>query len=225
MSHNIYAGLACLSFVGVFLSYVIPIIGGIIGTVIICLSNGLILSVTVHAMNAVIFWSNAWKTRLLKDTAKVLEPCVVECLLKDSATPAALALLDECTLEYQDRLTWCSPEFIDILLVAPMEHARKIVKRLAAFRGPRFDCAICGDEESNDSVAYIKNCLHRFHTGCIAELIRKVPEYHNEMQYEYALHVSLTCPTCRAPLKSEDVLEDTFMNKYLHIPYKQLKNK
>ena len=182
-------------------------------------------TVTVHAMNAVIFWSNAWKTRLLKDTAKVLEPCVVECLLKDSATPAALALLDECTLEYQDRLTWCSPEFIDILLVAPIEHARKIVKRLAAFRGPRFDCAICGDEESNDSVVYIKNCLHRFHTECIAELIRKVPEYDKEMQYEYALHVSLTCPTCRAPFKSEDVLEDTFMNKYLHIPYKQLKNK
>lgn len=177
---------------------------------------------TVHAMNAVIFWSNAWKTRLLKAAATVLEPCVVECLLKDSATPAALALLDECTLEYQDRSAWCSSEFIDILLTAPIKHARKIVKRLATFRGPRFDCAICGDEESDDSVAYIKGCQHRFHTGCLAELIRKVPEYHNEMQYEYALQVGLTCPTCRAPFKSEDVLEDTFLNKYLYIPYKQM---
>lgn len=49
MSHNIYAGLACLSFIGVFLSYVIPIIGGIIGTVLICLSNGMILSVAGKA--------------------------------------------------------------------------------------------------------------------------------------------------------------------------------
>lgn len=49
MSHNIYAGLACLSFIGVFLSYVIPIIGGIIGTVIICFSNGMILSVAAKA--------------------------------------------------------------------------------------------------------------------------------------------------------------------------------
>ena len=49
MSHNIYAGLASLSFIGVFLSYVIPIIGGIIGTVIICLSNGMILSVAAKA--------------------------------------------------------------------------------------------------------------------------------------------------------------------------------
>lgn len=180
-------------------------------------------TVTVHALNAVIFWSNAWKTRLLKDTAEVLEPCIVECLLKDNATTAALALLDECTLEYQDRLSWCSPEFIDILLVAPIKHAQKIVKRLAAFRGPRFDCAICGDDESGDSVVYIKGCQHRFHTGCIAELIRKVPEYDNEMQYEYALRVGLTCPTCRAPFQSEDVLEDTFLNKYLYIPYKQLR--
>ena len=147
---------------------------------------------TVHAMNAVIFWSNAWKTRLLKATATVLEPCVVECLLKDSATPAALALLDECTLEYQDRTAWCSSEFIDILLTAPIKHARKIVKRLATFRGPRFDCAICGDEESDDSVAYIKGCQHRFHTGCLADLIRKVPECHNEMQSEYALTVRVT---------------------------------
>lgn len=178
--------------------------------------------VTVHAMNAVIFWSEAWKTRLLKSTADVLEPCIVECLLKDTATTAALALLDECTLEYQDRLLWCSPEFIDALLLAPIKF-KKIVRRLASFRGPRFDCAICGDDVSDDSVSYLTGCQHRFHTGCVAELIRKVPEHHNEMQYEYALEVVLKCPTCRAPFKSEDVLEDTFLNKYLYIPYKQLK--
>lgn len=49
MSHNIYAGLACLSFIGVILSYVIPIVGGIIGTVIICCSNSMILSVAAKA--------------------------------------------------------------------------------------------------------------------------------------------------------------------------------
>lgn len=49
MSHNIYAGLACLSFIGVILSYAIPIIGGIIGTAIICVSNSMILSVAAKA--------------------------------------------------------------------------------------------------------------------------------------------------------------------------------
>jgi len=49
MSHNIYAGLACLSFIGVILSYAIPIIGGIIGTVLICFANGTILSVAANA--------------------------------------------------------------------------------------------------------------------------------------------------------------------------------
>jgi len=49
MSHNLYAGLACLSFIGVILSYVIPIVGGIIGTVLICLANGMILSVAAKA--------------------------------------------------------------------------------------------------------------------------------------------------------------------------------
>ena len=180
-------------------------------------------TVTVHTLNAVIFWSGAWKNRLLKATAGVLQPCIVDCFLKDNATTAALALLDECTSEYQDRALWCSPDFVDTLLVTPFKDARKIVRRLASFRGPRFDCVICGDDASSDSVCYLKGCQHRFHTGCVAELIRKVPEYHNEMQYEYALAVALKCPTCRAPFKSEDVLEDTFLNKYLYIPYKQIK--
>ena len=179
--------------------------------------------VTVHALNAVIFWSSAWKTRILKAASKVLEPCITDCLLNNVAVPAAISLLDECTLEYHDRLHWCSSEFIDILLAAPLNDVHKILRRLASFRGPRFECAICGDDESDDSVAYIKGCQHRFHTGCIAELIRKVPEYNDEMRYEYALEVNLTCPTCRAPFKSEDVLEDTFLNKYLYIPYKQIK--
>tara|TARA_B110000211_G_C13737331_1_gene402969 strand:- start:139 stop:315 length:177 start_codon:yes stop_codon:yes gene_type:complete len=32
---------------GVFLSYVIPILGGIIGTCIVCFSNGMILSIVL----------------------------------------------------------------------------------------------------------------------------------------------------------------------------------
>lgn len=47
MSDKTYALFACCSLLGVFLSYVIPIFGGIIGTCIICFSNGTILSIVL----------------------------------------------------------------------------------------------------------------------------------------------------------------------------------
>jgi hypothetical protein len=46
------------------------------------------------------------------------------------------------------------------------------------------------------------------------ELIRKTPEYHHEMQQEYALHVTLKCPTCREPFVETDVCEDRFLNQH-----------
>jgi len=60
----------------------------------------------------------------------------------------------------------------------------------------------------------LKPCQHRFHLGCIRELIRKTPEYHHEMQQEYALHVTLKCPTCREPFVATDVCEDRFLNQH-----------
>ena len=47
MSHSVYGGLATLSFVGVIIPYILPIIGGLIGTAIICLSNGTIISIAL----------------------------------------------------------------------------------------------------------------------------------------------------------------------------------
>ena len=177
---------------------------------------------TLHLLNTVITWSEKWKSRLIKDAETYIEPVVVSCILKREIIPEAILLLDECTKNYQDRISWCSPGFIDILLLTPIDQIKHILRRLVAFRGPKFECAICNDEHSDDSISLIKTCNHRFHTGCIAQLIRKVPEYNDEMQYEYALSVSLRCPICRTPFESEDVEEDKYLNKYLHIPYKQI---
>lgn len=183
------------------------------------------VTLVVHALNTVMAWSNAWKTRLLKDAKQVLEPAIVESLDKDRATKAALRLLEVCTEEYEHRAMWCSSHLVDALLqCSGTEAANNILHRLASFRGPRFDCAICADEERYDSICYLKTCHHRFHSGCIGQLIRKTPEYNDEMQYDYALTYSLRCPICRTSFSSEDVGEDTLLNKYLYIPYTSLKN-
>ncbi len=47
MSHSIYGGLASLSFLGVIIPYVLPIVGGLVGTFIICVSNGTIISIAL----------------------------------------------------------------------------------------------------------------------------------------------------------------------------------
>jgi len=47
MSEKAYAFFSLCSLMGVFLSYVIPILGGIIGTCVICFSNGMIISIVM----------------------------------------------------------------------------------------------------------------------------------------------------------------------------------
>lgn len=47
MSHSIYGGLASLSFVGVIIPYILPIVGGLVGTAIICFSNSMIISMAL----------------------------------------------------------------------------------------------------------------------------------------------------------------------------------
>ena len=47
MSHTIYGGLAALSFVGVLTPYILPVIGGVVGTVLICISNGTIIFIAL----------------------------------------------------------------------------------------------------------------------------------------------------------------------------------
>jgi len=47
MSHSVYGGLATLSLIGIIIPYILPIIGGLVGTAIICLSNGTIISIAL----------------------------------------------------------------------------------------------------------------------------------------------------------------------------------
>lgn len=164
-----------------------------------------------NTMKKIASWSYPWKSRLLEKTTDLVQPSIVYSILNDTGIEDAISLAEECTEEYEDRLLWCNPELVEVLLETP--NSKKILKRLASFRGPRLECVICHDNDREDTVCFLKTCQHRFHTGCMDELIKKTPEYHQEMQYEYALEVSLKCPSCRTPFVPEDVSEDVFLSK------------
>lgn len=160
-------------------------------------------------------WSHPWKTAVMRKTVKTIQPCIASCLLGTQQVGRALELAEICTEEYNDRALWCNEKLIDIFLEIPLAQARKIVKRIAGFKGHRIDCVICNDTESKDTVSYITHCQHRFHTKCLHKLIQKTPELHDEMQYEYALQVTLKCPTCRVEFQPGDVKLDHYLNKHL----------
>lgn len=166
-----------------------------------------------NTISKIMRWSEQWKRRLVKETQNLIQPCVETCIIQTSGLPDAFELLLQCTEDYADRLKWCNRDFVDILLESPTHYSKLVIKRLASFSGPKLDCAICNDEQRSDKIVYLKTCQHRFHAGCIAELIRKVPEYHHEMQQEYALHVTLKCPICREPFAESDVENDRFLNQ------------
>ena len=161
---------------------------------------------------SVMTWSYPWKRKVLLNTKSIVKPVVKECLKRRNHIAVAMDIIEECTEDYADRKEWCDEDTVELLLDMPANAPKLILKRLVTFKGPRIDCPICGDSETKDSVSFLKPCHHRFHTGCIAEHIRKTPEYHQEMQYEYALTVELKCPTCRAPFVSEDVKLDNILN-------------
>ena len=172
----------------------------------------------MHVLNSIIFWSHAWKMRLLKECETLLKPTVAMCLKYKSCVTAVFELLEECTSEYQYCAHWCKPDIIKIIAetiaTGASQHAISILTRIACYNGPKFECVICSDEDKYDSISRLQTCDHRFHTGCLAELVRKVPEYHDEMQYEYALKVTLKCPICRASFASKQIELDTELNKY-----------
>lgn len=169
-------------------------------------------SLSCHAIYSMMQWSSQWKMRLMQHVKQYIQPVVFCCLNRKKTIMVALDLIDMCTEEYADRTLWCAEEFCDLLLDMPLDASRNILKRLVSFQGPRIDCVICGDDEKKDTVSYLPACHHRFHSGCIDEHIRKTPEYHNEMQHEYALSFELKCPICREKFKSEDVKIDTILN-------------
>lgn len=167
-----------------------------------------------HVMTVIMKWSPKWKDRLLQETSTVVKPIIEACIVQNRAMSDAMELLDLCTVDYHHRLAFCQQEFIDILLEAPIDLSRHIVKRLLCFRGPKLDCAIC--QESRDAeISYLQSCNHRFHTDCLREMVRRRPDYHHELQREYALHYNLMCPTCRKPFSEEDIKTDHFLNQHL----------
>lgn len=159
-------------------------------------------------------WSYPWKNKVIMNTELIVKPAVHECLKQKKHLSITMDIIEECTEDYANRSKWCDEATVELLLDMPNGLPKKILKRLITFKGPRIDCPICGDDETKDSVSFLKPCHHRFHSRCIAEHIRKTPEYHQEMQYEYALSVELKCPTCRAPFVSEDVKLDNILNGY-----------
>ena len=166
--------------------------------------------VACYAIIHMMQWSQAWKARLMHFTKEHIKPVVSYCLRYKS--PIAIDLIYICTEEYGKRSMWCSEDICDFLLDIPLDVSRHVLKRLMAFCGPRIECAICVDDTKKDTVSFLPACHHRFHTECITEHIRKTPEYHAEMQYQYALSVELKCPICRQKFKEEDVKLDTLLN-------------
>lgn len=154
-------------------------------------------------------WSHAWKTRVIHHARDIVQPVVVTCMLHRVPFDIVMQLLLHCTEEYEHRGAWCNDEFIEILLELPSGPMRSVFRRLLTYRGRKFACPICSDDEMVDDIVYIEGCHHYFHRRCIQEHIKKTPEYHEEMQYQYALSVSLRCPVCRAPFEEKAVRKDS----------------
>ncbi len=171
-------------------------------------------ALVAHALYKIIQWNSQWKQRLHRETKSIIQPTIENCILHETGVDDAMNLLKCATENYEDRLPYCSQKFIDMLVDVPRKLNSIVIKRLASFRGPKLDCAICGDIETESKICYLKTCQHRFHSKCIKEMIRKVPEYHHEMQQEYALHYNLMCPVCREPFTENDVAEDIFLNQH-----------
>ena len=154
-------------------------------------------------------WSYTWKTRVVHHAHDIVQPVVIACMVHRAPFDVVLQLLLHCTEEYEHRGAWCNGEFIEILLEFPRGPIRSILRRLLTYRGRKFACPICSDDNMVDDIVYIDGCHHYFHRRCIEEHIKKTPEYHEEMQYQYALSVSLRCPVCRAPFEEKAVRKDS----------------
>lgn len=170
---------------------------------------------TCCALTCIMSWSFFWRRRMIQNVKTTVMPSAILCMRKESTERLALTIMEKCTEEYNDRSSWCTERVFDSLIRATSPDAQTMLERLVTFRGPRLFCMICNDDDKDKTISFIKSCNHRFHTCCIQELIDKQPEYHEEMQYEYALSFELKCPTCRQPFTPEDVCSDTFLNENL----------
>jgi len=169
-------------------------------------------ALSCHSLHNIMTWSPVWKTKILSHITKHVKPVVTECLRTKKVLPVALNLIGACSEEYAHRPIWCDDKIVELLMDTHHSLSKTILKRLVAFKGPRIDCPICADSDNDDTVSFLPQCHHRFHTKCISEHIEKLPEHNEQMQYEYALSVQLRCPTCRAPFKPTDVKLDHLLN-------------
>lgn len=169
-------------------------------------------AIACHGLRSVMTWSPAWKQRIHNNVKTCIKPVVTECMRQNKALAVAMDIIEDCCEQYAARAHWCDDEIVDLLLDMPLQSSKIILKRLISFKGPRINCPICGDDEAKDTVSFLATCHHRFHTRCIDEHIRKTPEYHEQMQYEYALAVELKCPTCRAPFEPRHVKRDSILD-------------
>ena len=165
-----------------------------------------------HTLTYLMNWSFAWRCRIFDQVERTVIPCVISCLENEAAWQPAFILAEMCTSDYNDRAHWCTTRMFDALIRCDSCLAKTILERLVTFRGPRLTCMICSDEDPNEPISYLKTCHHRFHTSCLEELVEKQPEYHDELQYEYALSFELKCPTCRETFKPTDICPDVFLN-------------
>jgi hypothetical protein len=121
-------------------------------------------------------------------------------------------------LQNEDNLkSWCKKKILLLLQVGVLGNSRveydKIMDRLFCFSGKKFTCVLCLGSSSSPKrfpISAINTCMHRFHTKCIMKHIRKTAEYDDECRHQWALNVTLKCPTCREPFSRDNIVADKF---------------
>lgn len=116
--------------------------------------------------------------------------------------------------QYDNRKDWCTHDIMDMLLNRIEYNSEKytpILQKLFCFRGKLFTCTLClGNSVSpkRTPVSLLTTCGHKFHSNCIKQHVEKTTEWNGVCQSQWALPVDLTCPQCRAPFTSNDIMED-----------------
>lgn len=167
-----------------------------------------------------------WRNFLRKPSkTEAIQDIVIEGARNKIGMESWASLLQVILQEEDNMKAWCRKKILLVLQVGALGQKKKayedLMFKLFCFSGKKFTCTLCLGSSSSPKrfpISAINTCMHRFHTKCIEEHIRKTAEYDNECQYNYALHVDLKCPICRTPFKPEHLVEDKFtaeMCKYV----------
>ena len=141
-----------------------------------------------------------------RDVQRYVSKVVNICLL-DTTLNEPTVYLTILTKIMEDRMTWVHLLREDVLrwlmelfFQAPKD-AWMPLWQLFSFRGTTHCCAICQSCSVSDEnpVVILKNCAHRFHQACIDRMVALHGSRNEDLQQEYALTATLTCPVCRSP--------------------------